>query len=205
MDSLPAITLIPMTYSVPFVARLIEFAKPKRVVGRSDNVEILEHQSNAIFDYNFISRRQASLEFDKGRFYIINFSRTNVTEINGVKVGSQRVQLQNGDILKIGTSLFAGVHLHYPVYSSLVPDSVDQQVPQQQQDEQATQVEQAPQDQPENTQTIDELIEEISYIPDKCTADEEKLAGLLQAKDKMATDGLTTRDAVKSVPSIWDF
>ena len=128
-----------------------------------------------------------------------------MTEINGVKVGSQPVQLQNGDILKIGTALYAGVHLHYPLYSSLVPDSVDQQVPQQQQDQQATQEEQAPQDQAENTQSIDELIEEISTITDKSTAEEEKLAGLLQAKDKMATYGLTTRDAVKSVPSIWDF
>ena len=66
-------------------------------------------------------------------------------------------------------------------------------------------MEEAPQDQAENTQSIDELIEEISSIPDKCTADEEKLARLLQAKDKMATDGITTRDAVKSFPSIWDF
>ena len=52
---------------------------------------------------------------------------------------------------------------------------------------------------------LDFWISSFFIYTDKSSAEEEKLAGLLQAKDKMATYGLTTRDAVKSVRSIWDF
>ena len=86
--------------------------------------------SNGIFNFPFVSRKQAILEYYNGRFYIQNVSSSNVTEVNGIKLGCGRVKINNGDVLRIGhnsQALVAGIHLHYPDYNSIVPDSISQQ------------------------------------------------------------------------------
>ena len=133
----PSISMIPMTSlrSVHFQARLIKFDKHMRMIGRSNNMEevdgeLYEDLSNGIFNFPFVSRKQAILEYYNGRFYIQNVSSSNVTEVNGIKLGCGRVKINNGDVLRIGhnsQALVAGIHLHYPEYNSIVPDSISQQ------------------------------------------------------------------------------
>ena len=82
--------------------------------------ELYEDLSNGIFNFPFVSRKQAILEYYNGRFYIQNVSSSNVTEVNGIKLGCGRVKINNGDVLRIGhnsQALVAGIHLHYPEYN----------------------------------------------------------------------------------------
>ena len=93
--------------SVHFEARLIKFDKHMRMIGRSNNMEevdgeLYEDLSNGIFNFPFVSRKQAILEYYNGCFYIQNVSSSNVTEVNGIKLGCGRVKINNGDVLRIG-------------------------------------------------------------------------------------------------------
>ena len=83
-----------------------------------------------------------------------------MTQLNGARLASgtsDPVQIHNGDILKIEHrswkgALIAGIHVHYPTYSSEVPDSIEQE-------------NMAMQEYTEDTQTMDELIAHFKMIP----------------------------------------
>ena len=57
----------------------------------------------------------------------------------------------------------------------------------------------------EDTQTIQELIAQLSSNPNKSEAEESKIAGLLKAQNKMFELGVTTKEAIKLVPELWKF
>ena len=126
----------------------------------------------------------------------MNLSASNVTQLNGARLAtSDPVQIHNGDILKIEHrkgALIAGIHVHYPTYSSEVPDSIEQE-------------NMAMQEYTEDTQTMEELIEHFKMIPNRSVAEECKLRGLLDAQAKMAEEGMTTKEALTMVPSLWKY
>ena len=172
-----------------------------RLIGRSDNKEevdgeFVEKFDNGIFNFPYVSRKQAMLKFSNGRFFVVNLSASNVTQLNGARLAtSDPVQIHNGDILKIEhrkSALIAGIHVHYPTYSSEVPDSIEQE-------------NMAMQEYTEDTQTMDELIAHFKMIPNRSVAEECKLRGLLDAQAKMAEEGVTTKEAVTMVPSLWKY
>ena len=185
-----------------FEPRLIKFGKSmSRLIGRSDNKEeidgeFVEKFDNCIFNFPYVSRKQAMLKFSNGRFFVVNLSASNVTQLNGARLAtSDPVQIHNGDILKIEHrkgALIAGIHVHYPTYSSEVPDSIEQE-------------NMAMQEYTEDTQTMEELIEHFKMIPNRSVAEECKLRGLLDAQAKMAEEGMTTKEALTMVPSLWKY
>ena len=213
--------------SVHFEARLIKFDKHMRMIGRSNNMEevdgeLYEDLSNGIFNFPFVSRKQAILEYYNGRFYIQNVSSSNVTEVNGIKLGCGRVKINNGDVLRIGhnsQALVAGIHLHYPEYNSIVPDSISQQAhkmdeqkkkkyqkkEEEEIDQKKKEEEEEENKEEEDTQTIQELIAQLSSNPNKSEEEEAKIAGLVKAQNKMIELGVTTKQAIKLVPELWKF
>ena len=170
MDAPPYVTMIPMTKTMGsdyFEPRLLKFGKSmSRLIGRSDNKEevdgeFVEKFDNCIFNFPYVSRKQAMLKFSNGRFFVVNLSASNVTQLNGARLAtSDPVQIHNGDILKIEHrkgALIAGIHVHYPTYSSEVPDSIEQE-------------NMAMQEYTEDTQTMEELIEHFKMIPNRSVA-----------------------------------
>ena len=185
-----------------FEPRLLKFGNSiSRLIGRSNNKEevdgeFVEKFDNCIFNFPYVSRKQAMLKFSNGRFFVVNLSASNVTQLNGARLAtSDPVQIHNGDILKIEHrkgALIAGIHVHYPTYSSEVPDSIEQE-------------NMAMQEYTEDTQTMEELIEHFKMIPNISVAEECKLRGLLDAQAKMAEEGMTTKEALTMVPSLWKY
>ena len=57
----------------------------------------------------------------------------------------------------------------------------------------------------EDTQTIQELIAQLSSNPNKSEEEEAKIAGLVKAQNKMIELGVTTKQAIKLVPELWKF
>ena len=57
----------------------------------------------------------------------------------------------------------------------------------------------------EDTQTIQELIAQLSSNPNKSEEEEAKIAGLVKAQNKMFELGVTTKKAIKLVPELWKF
>ena len=205
MEAPPYVTMIPMTKTMGsdyFEPRLLKFGKSmSRLIGRSDNKEevdgeFVEKFDNCIFNFLYVSRKQAMLKFTNGRFFVVNLSASNVTQLNGARLAtSDPVQIHNGDILKIEHrkgALIAGIHVHYPTYSSEVPDSIEQE-------------NMAMQEYTEDTQTMEELIAHFKMIPNRSVAEECKLRGLLDAQAKMAEEGMTTKEALTMVPSLWKY
>ena len=205
MEAPPYVTMIPMTKTMGsdyFEPRLLKFGNSmSRLIGRSDNKEevdgeFVEKFDNGIFNFPYVSRKPAMLKFSNGRFFVVNLSASNVTQLNGARLAtSDPVQIHNGDILKIEHrkgALIAGIHVHYPTYSSEVPDSIEQE-------------NMAMQEYTEDTQTMEELIEHFKMIPNRSVAEECKLRGLLDAQAKMAEEGMTTKEALTMVPSLWKY
>ena len=205
MEAPPYVTMIPMTKTMGsdyFEPRLLKFGKSmSRLIGRSDNKEevdgeFVEKFDNCIFNFPYVSRKQAMLKFSNGRFFVVNLSASNVTQLNGARLAtSDPVQIHNVDNLKIEHrkgALIAGIHVHYPTYSSEVPGSIEQE-------------NMAMQEYTEDTQTMEELIEHFKMIPNRSVAEECKLRGLLDAQAKMAEEGMTTKEALTMVPSLWKY
>ena len=57
----------------------------------------------------------------------------------------------------------------------------------------------------EDTQTMQNLIAQLSSNPNKSEAEQAKFAALLEAQNKMFELGVSTKDAVKLVPELWKF
>ena len=66
-----------------FEPRLLKFGKSmSRLIGRSDNKEdvdgeFVEKFDNCIFNFPYVSRKQAMLKFSNGRFFVVGGPRFN--------------------------------------------------------------------------------------------------------------------------------
>ena len=74
-----------------------EFISESTVVGRENELQ------DYLGDKLYVSRRHAEFKIIDGKLYVINFSKTNYTYINNVKIEDDNLkELKDGDEIGLG-------------------------------------------------------------------------------------------------------
>ena len=223
-NEFPSMTIWPTTKSTTFKARTLCLDKGPVLIGRTDGLgklgnDIQPSDSNGIFEDATVSRHHATIFFKDGHFWIKDENSTHGTLLNDDKLRSGPYMLKHKDILTFGAApwhdgidykgVVGRIHLHFPSYDTIVPSSLDQNPGNSQQD--GKEVESSRNEKEEkvdsdlgaDTQTIDELIEELES--NSSPRAKRKLEGVLEAKNFKAEFGMTTKQAVSKVPKLTEF
>ena len=114
---------------------------PPTFFGGADGVEkiggeALPTTSNGIFTQGVVSRKQAMISFENGRFFLQDLNSSHGTKVNEERVHSEPIKLRDGDIVTFGRGgwhkniqfkpVKAKIQLAFPSYDTVVPNSVDQ-------------------------------------------------------------------------------
>ena len=122
--------------SSSFQLRTLSFQNGPVIIGRSDGVEkiggeALPTTSNGIFTQRVVSRKQAMISFENGRFFLQDLNSSHGTKVNEERLHSEPIKLRDGDIGDWHKNVQfkpvkATIQLVYPSYDTVVPNSVDQ-------------------------------------------------------------------------------
>lgn len=229
-SEVPSMTICPTVKSAPFAARTLQFHKGPVYIGRTNGLfqlgdDLIPSTTNCIFDEPTVSRRHAVMTFEEGCFWIQDLQSTHGTKINDVRLGLERVKLRNGDILSIGAAgweeekefkaVVGLINLNFPLFGSIVPNSVDQ-YPAKEKEEEKKWLDSIVADsrgdkdecsmQGENvvdTQTMDELIAHLEK--EKSPRAKRKLEAVKEAKSYKDLFGISNKEAVDMVPILKEF
>lgn len=88
-----------------------EFISESTVVGRENELQ------DYLGDKLYVSRRHAEFKIIDGKLYVINFSKTNYTYINNVKIEDDNLkELKDGDEIGLGGNSQNGQHQNEAAY-----------------------------------------------------------------------------------------
>ena len=121
----------PTPDSSSFQLRTLSFQNGPVIIGRTDGVEkiggeALPTTSNGIFTQGVVSRKQAMISFENGRFFLQDLNSSHGTKVNEERLHSEPVKLRDGDIGDWHKNVQfkpvkATIQLVYPSYDTQCP------------------------------------------------------------------------------------
>ena len=217
-----SITMSPTPESSSFQPRTLSFQNGPVIIGRTDGVEkiggeALPTSSNGIFTQGVVSRKQAMISFENGRFFLQDLNSTHGTKVNEERLHSDPIMLRDGDILTFGRGgwhkniqfkpVKAKIQLAFPSYDSVVPNSVDQlpwketevgEVARKSKDKDSTK-EGAKGNELDKTASIESLIDALEKEQNRSPKTDKKLRGLQEALQHKKKYNISKKEAVLMV------
>ena len=217
-----SLTMSPTPESSSFQPRTLSFQNGPVIIGRTDGVEkiggeALPTSSNGIFTQGVVSRKQAMISFENGRFFLQDLNSTHGTKVNEERLHSDPIMLRDGDILTFGRGgwykniqfkpVKAKIQLAFPSYDSVVPNSVDQlpwketevgEVARKSKDKDSTK-EGAKGNELDKTASIESLIDALEKEQNRSPKTDRKLRGLQEALQYKKKYNISKKEAVLMV------
>ena len=184
------------------------------IIGRTDGFkkiggEALPTTSNGIFTQGVVSRKQAMISFENGRFFLQDLNSSHGTKVNEERLHSEPIKLRDGDIGDWHKNVQfkpvkATIQLVYPSYDTVVPNSVDQlpwkeeelvEVPGKNKDEDSSK-EGAKGKDLDKTASIESLIDALAKDETRSPKTDRKLRGLQEALEYKKKYNISKKEAV---------
>ena len=188
---------------------------PPTFFGGADGVEkiggeALPTTSNGIFTQGVVSRKQAMISFENGRFFLQDLNSSHGTKVNEERLHSEPVKLRDGDIGDWHKNVQfkpvkATIQLVYPSYDTVVPNSVYQlpwkeeevvEVPGKNKDSSKKGAKGKDLD---KTASIESLIDALEKEENRSPKTDRKLRGLQEALQYKKKYNISKKDAVLMV------
>ena len=189
---------------------------PPTFFGGADGVEkiggeALPTTSNGIFTQGVVSRKQAMISFENGRFFLQDLNSSHGTKVNEERLHSEPVKLRDGDIGDWHKNVQfkpvkATIQLVYPSYDTVVPNSVDQlpwkeeelvEVPRKNEDEDSSK-----EGAKGKTASIESLIDALAKDETRSPKTDRKQRGLQEALEYKKKYNISKKEAVLMVESL---
>ena len=176
--------------------------------------EALPTTSNGIFTQGVVSRKQAMISFENGRFFLQDLNSSHGTKVNEERLHSEPIKLRDGDTVTFGRGgwhknvqfkpVKATIQLVYPSYDTVVPNSVDQlpwkeeelvEVPRKNKDKDSSKEEAKGKDL-DKTASIESLIDALVKDETQSPKTDRKLRGLQEALEYKKKYNISKKEAV---------
>ena len=171
--------------------------------------------SNGIFTQGVVSRKQAMISFENGRFFLQDLNSSHGTKVNEERLHSEPVKLRDGDIGDWHKNVQfkpvkATIQLVYFSYKTVVPNSVDQlpwkeeelvEVPRKNEDEDSSK-EGAKGKDLDKTASIETFIDALAKDETRSPKTDRKQRGLQEALEYKKKYNISKKEAVLMVESL---